>query len=437
MTAQPDDFAAAIMAAERAAATLIAAKREGSVDRAKAAAEEGRHCPQIVIEAADLIGRLGERAAALDMLSAGLSLDGPTAPLQHAYARHCRDAGDLEGARRWLRGAMLRARPNAAMAFALCEIELSRGDEPAATEAFELAGELRWIDAAALRYAADRLIAIGRGDLAAAPLMMMHLRSTADLPLRRELGALLRRHAPFERMPERQRTRLKLADPQTAADMGPPEAVGAENGIDFTTSWFAAGAKAVWDQLLPEINPTRILEIGSYEGASACYLIDRLGRDKSLEIHCVDSWEGGVEHGEGGSAQANMADVESRFRRNVAAAIAASPHPVDLIVRKGRSDLEMAKLLAEGAAGTFDFVYIDGSHQAPDVLCDAVLGFRLLRANGVIAFDDYLWQESLPYGVDPLRCPKPAIDAFTNLYARKIQIISAPLYQLYVRKLSD
>ena len=29
------------------------------------------------------------------------------------------------------------------------------------------------------------------------------------------------------------------------------------------------------------------------------------------------------------------------------------------------------------------------------------------------------------------------IDAFTNIYARKINIISAPLYQLYVEKVSD
>jgi predicted O-methyltransferase YrrM len=65
-----------------------------------------------------------------------------------------------------------------------------------------------------------------------------------------------------------------------------------------------------------------------------------------------------------------------------------------------------SKLIAEGRQGYFDFIYVDGSHQAPDVLCDALLSFRLLKNNGVIAFDDYLWQEQLPYGTDPIRCPK-------------------------------
>jgi hypothetical protein len=73
-------------------------------------------------------------------------------------------------------------------------------------------------------------------------------------------------------------------------------------------------------------------------------------------------------------------------------------------------------LVAAGKQGYFDFIYVDGSHQAPDVLADAFLSFRLLRENGVIAFDDYLWQEALPDGIDSIRCPKLAIDAFTNIH---------------------
>jgi len=43
--------------------------------------------------------------------------------------------------------------------------------------------------------------------------------------------------------------------------------------------------------------------VGSYEGASACYLIDRLAVRHELELHCVDHWRGGIEHQSGGSAQ--------------------------------------------------------------------------------------------------------------------------------------
>ncbi|ATE67048.1 class I SAM-dependent methyltransferase [Rhizorhabdus dicambivorans] len=263
----------------------------------------------------------------------------------------------------------------------------------------------------------------------------MHLRAKGDLSLRRELAPLLQAHAPFERVPEAVRSRLGLADPATLADVAVP--AGSDSGHQFTNGWFQGAAKSVWDDLVPQIDPTRILEIGSFEGASSCYLIDTLATRKDIEIHCIDTWEGGVENAADGWSPANMSDVEQRFLDNIRLSVDRAPHKVDVHLHKGRSDLALCKLLAEGRQGYFDFIYVDGSHQAPDVLCDAVLAFRLLRENGVIAFDDYLWKEPLPYGVDPIRCPKPAIDAFTNLYCRKISIISAPLYQLYVRKLCE
>lgn len=206
---------------------------------------------------------------------------------------------------------------------------------------------------------------------------------------------------------------------------------------DFTNNWFEGGAKGVWDWLIPQINPTRVLEIGSYEGASACYMINKIGARKELEIHCVDTWEGGVEHNSNGSYYQEMSKVEARFHKNIKIAMDAVSSPVKLMVHKGYSDKILSKFIAEGKQEYFDFIYIDGSHQAPDVLCDAVLGFRLLKKNGVMVFDDYLWQEQLPYGTDPVRCPKMAIDAFTNIYCREVRILQAPLYQLFVQKISD
>ncbi|MBJ7551132.1 class I SAM-dependent methyltransferase [Marinomonas ostreistagni] len=201
---------------------------------------------------------------------------------------------------------------------------------------------------------------------------------------------------------------------------------------EFTNNWFDLTAKKIWDSLIPQINPTRILEIGSFEGRSACYLIDHLAAYKEIELHCVDTWEGGLEH-----KQIDMDKIEKRFYQNTQNAISNAQNSVHLEIHKGYSDNILSKLLVEGKRGYFDFIYVDGSHQATDVLCDALMGFRLLRNDGVLGFDDYLWQEHLPYGVDPMRCPKPAIDAFTNLYCRKVSIISAPNCQLYLRKISD
>ena len=98
----------------------------------------------------------------------------------------------------------------------------------------------------------------------------------------------------------------------------------------------------------------------------------------------------------------------------------------------------MFELIVENKSNYFDFIYVDGSHQGPDVLFDAVMAFKLLRKNGIIAFDDYLWFErNLPNGKDLNRCPKPAIDAFTSVFYKEVDIIQAPLKQLYVTKKSD
>jgi len=200
----------------------------------------------------------------------------------------------------------------------------------------------------------------------------------------------------------------------------------------FTNDWFGVYARQIWTDLLPQFRPVRVLEIGAFEGASTCFLIAEAPAHTITELHCIDTWEGGIEHQEGGE---NMAAVEQRFVHNVNTALAQAGRAVQVQIRKGYSDRGLSRLPADKGPGAFDFIYVDGSHQAPDVLCDAVLAFRLLRVGGVLAFDDYLWHETTP--PDPLRCPKVAIDAFVNIYVQKLQVLRTPMYQLYVQKLSD
>ena len=54
--------------------------------------------------------------------------------------------------------------------------------------------------------------------------------------------------------------------------------------------------------------------------------------------------------------------------------------------------LKMIELLAKRRSWKIlIFIYVDGSHEAPDVLFDAILAHKLVKNNGIIAFDDYLW----------------------------------------------
>ena len=76
----------------------------------------------------------------------------------------------------------------------------------------------------------------------------------------------------------------------------------------FTNDWFTQNIP-VWDQMLAALKPQRILEIGAFEGRATCYLIEKFNDcEDGLEVHCVDTWQGGVEH-----EKSPMADVEGRF----------------------------------------------------------------------------------------------------------------------------
>lgn len=200
--------------------------------------------------------------------------------------------------------------------------------------------------------------------------------------------------------------------------------------MNFTNKWFNQTAKDTWDQLIPLIKPKKILEIGSYEGASICYLIEKLGSvNETLEIHAIDTWLGGHDH-----SDIDMEAVEARFDSNIAKA--RDGKAVELYKHKGLSDFKMANLLINfGLRDYFDFIYIDGSHETQDVLSDAVLAFKLLKPLGVMAFDDYLWfEKSTDGGIR--NSPKLAIDAFININLSKLDIISAPNSQIYIAKKS-
>ncbi len=210
---------------------------------------------------------------------------------------------------------------------------------------------------------------------------------------------------------------------------------------EFTRDWFIQTASLpVWRQLIRSNKPTKILEIGSFEGRSTCWIIEICTEhaQSGIEVYCVDTWEGGIEHQKGGQIETQMSEVERRFDHNVSVARGKTPHPASIHKIKKYSNHGLPDLMASGKYGFFDLIYIDGSHQAPDVLTDAVMSFQLLRVGGVMIFDDYLWSMDKPGSQDVLKMPKPAIDAFINIFQRKMSVFfGAPIGQLYTRKISD
>jgi len=204
------------------------------------------------------------------------------------------------------------------------------------------------------------------------------------------------------------------------------------DNYEFTNQWFETSAKKIWSQILKQSKPTKILEIGSYEGASTCYLIETLSLyHDSFEINSIDTWDGGVEHKE---MNINMKLVEERFKTNTSLAIKKSSKKIELIIHKAKSINALSKLVTNKKSNYFDFIYIDGSHMASDVLSDAILSFELLKINGIMGFDDYLWK--LPNSNNLLTNPKIAIDAFTNIFSLRSEIFRPILnHQVYIKKI--
>ena len=116
---QIDDFLAALFAVERAWALLDAGDAEGAVREGASA--------QVLTRAAAMLGPTDpDRAHRL--LEQAVTLTAPPAPTQFALSRSFRARGEEEHASLWLRGAMLRTRPDAALLLELAAIETDHAD---------------------------------------------------------------------------------------------------------------------------------------------------------------------------------------------------------------------------------------------------------------------------------------------------------------------
>jgi predicted O-methyltransferase YrrM len=195
----------------------------------------------------------------------------------------------------------------------------------------------------------------------------------------------------------------------------------------FTKDWFG-WAPPVWEQIIPmlpgEPGKRNFLEIGSFEGRSMVWTVENMMAEGD-HLDCIDTWQGGEEH----SAE-DMAAVEARFDHNLALLEQLSP-TVEIEKLRGSSVAHLGGMVAGLDRGTwlYDFIYIDGSHIAKDVLTDACMAWPLLKSGGIMVFDDYMWGNPR----DILHRPKPAIDAFTNIFAEEAEIIHVG-YQLIIRK---
>lgn len=188
----------------------------------------------------------------------------------------------------------------------------------------------------------------------------------------------------------------------------------------FSSNW--TRGRDYWGEMFDALGLTgkprlRFLEIGCFEGRATLWQLENVLTDPTSRIDVIDTFEGSPEFEVMGIDGATL----GRFTANVA------PYADKVTIMQGMSGAVLRTL---PALETYDFIYVDGSHAAPDVLTDAVLGWPLLKKRGVMAFDDYLW---VLRGSEHER-PGIGIDAFRSAFGAQMALIFEE-FQVAVAKL--
>jgi predicted O-methyltransferase YrrM len=173
------------------------------------------------------------------------------------------------------------------------------------------------------------------------------------------------------------------------------------NGYVFTHDYFAGHIPTwqCWFDTTIQQRPIRILEVGSWQGGSALWLLDQVIAERGGSITCVDTWEGSSEHAFLGPLGLNL---EELFDAN----ISRSGHGQHVQKHQGCSQ----DVLPQLAGQFFDFIYIDGAHEADLVLQDALNAHPLLAPGGFLVFSDLAYSCA-----DAQQNPTHGINTFLEL----------------------
>jgi predicted O-methyltransferase YrrM len=198
----------------------------------------------------------------------------------------------------------------------------------------------------------------------------------------------------------------------------------------FTADWFTARVPQWLAAVghLRGLNDLSVLEVGSYEGRSAIWILENLLTGENCSITCVDRF--GEDDG----------TIERRFDLN----LSSSGRKASVRKLKGDS-FDVLKTLP---ARSYDLAYVDASHDGEHVLEDIVLSFSCLKVGAILVVDDYRWRwdtdsvfaKGRAFGrpihdVDPGERVDPAIAVrgFLAANTRRAEVISSD-WQIFVKR---
>ena len=170
-------------------------------------------------------------------------------------------------------------------------------------------------------------------------------------------------------------------------------------GFDFKSwpldahGW--GGESPAFRDLIAQIKPRVIIEVGTWKGASALEMAAAARElNLSTQIVCVDTWLGALEfwldHGDperylGLQLRNGYPSVYYQFLANVChkgLQHSITPFP---------QTASTAAVWFRKAGVTAEMIYVDGSHEEEDVYQDLTNYWEIVAADGIIFGDDYSW----------------------------------------------
>ena len=182
-------------------------------------------------------------------------------------------------------------------------------------------------------------------------------------------------------------------------------------------NWFDGQRYNFEKYLLPLTNKPnlRFLQIGVYTGDASIWLCENILTNETSFLYDIDTWTGSEEKEH---EQINFDKVLEFYKERISSL-------------KSVAWLRMTSddYFANNKVFKFDFIYIDGDHTSHQVAKDADSAWKLLKPNGTMAFDDYMWGQDMP----PELTPRPAIDRFLEKYVGEYELLTKE-YQVWIRK---
>ena len=184
-------------------------------------------------------------------------------------------------------------------------------------------------------------------------------------------------------------------------------------------NWFQGAASTNFALHLEHLagkDDLHFLQVGAYTGDASKWLLDNILTGRNCMLTDVDTWQGSdepVHH------DMDWQNVEQVYDAKLSVYSTVFKH-------KMTSD----EYFADHSNGWYDFVYVDADHTAHAAYTDGVNGWRDLKPNGILAFDDYTWGDGL---ADQTLAPRLGIDKFLDEHAGQYQLINKG-QQVWIRK---